>query len=179
MTTVPGGRVVTVRSATVGDADACATIFEPYVTDTPVTFDYQPPDATEFARRIQTYQQRHGFMVAEMDSEVVGFAYAAPYMARAAYDWSCFTSVYLRVGLRRTGAGSALYDALLPQLRDAGMQVAIAGITLPNEASMGFHASYGFEEIGVQRRIGWKLGHWWDVWLGQLELSEPHAPEPV
>lgn len=168
---------VIVRDATPDDAAACAAIYAPYVTDTPITFEYDAPDAAEFAGRIATAQARHAFLVAELDGEVIGYAYGSPYMSRAAYDWSCFVSVYLRVGVRRTGAGRALYDALLPALVERGMQVAVAGITQPNETSMGFHAAYGFTEVGTHPRIGWKFGQWWDVWFGQLELTPPHPPQ--
>ncbi|WP_343995240.1 GNAT family N-acetyltransferase, partial [Terrabacter terrae] len=84
-----------VRDATPYDAAACAAIYAPYVTDTTVTFETEPPDADELARRIAKAQARHAFLVLEEDGEVVGYAYAGPFKERAAYRWSCEVSVYL------------------------------------------------------------------------------------
>ena len=76
----------------------------------------------------------------EDDGHVAGYAYAGPFHPRAAYRWACEVSVYLEQGRRRTGAGRALYDVLLPHLTERGYRSAIAGMTLPNPASEGLHA---------------------------------------
>ena len=102
---------------------------------------------------------------------MVGYAYGGPYKERAAYRWSCEVSVYLEQGLRRRGAGRALYEALLPRLAARGFRTAVAGMTLPNDASVGLHRAMGFEPIGVYRRIGWKLGAWHDVAWAQCDLT--------
>ncbi len=80
-------------------------------------------------------------------------------------------SVYIASGRRRAGVGRALYAELLDRLRAGGFHVACAGITLPNEASVGLHESFGFEPVGVYREIGWKVGAWRDVGWWQLRLA--------
>ena len=80
-------------------------------------------------------------------------------------------SVYLETGRRRTGAGRALYDALFVRLADLGFRRAAAGITLPNDASVGLHTAMGFEPVGTFPRIGWKGGAWYDVAWMQRDLS--------
>jgi L-amino acid N-acyltransferase YncA len=165
-----------VRDATDDDAEPCAAIYAEYVTDTSVTFEYEPPSTAEMARRITTAQRRHAWLVLEEDGRIVGYAYAGPYKERAAYRWSCEVSVYLQRGRGRSGRGRLLYDALLTRLTALGYRTVVAGVTLPNEASAGFHAALGFEPIGTFRRIGWKHGQWRDVaWL-QKELADGDGP---
>lgn len=107
---------------------------------------------------------------------VVGYAYGAPYKARAAYRWSCEVSVYVEIGRRRTGAGRALYEALFERLERRGHRMAIAGMTLPNEASVGLHRAMGFEPVGTYRRIGWKHGAWHDVAWAQRPIGPGTGP---
>jgi phosphinothricin acetyltransferase len=174
-----------VRPATLDDAAACAAIYAPYVTDSAVSFEEEPPSAEELARRIET---SIAWLVLEAaagetgpgegrcseagSGRVVGYAYAATFHPRAAYRWACEVSVYLEPGRRRTGGGRALYDVLLPQLAERGYRTAIAGMTLPNDASAGLHAALGFEPVGTYRRVGYKFGTWHDVAWTQLMLAE-------
>lgn len=155
----------------VRDAAACAAIYAPYVLGSPATFDETPPTAAELAERIATLSATHAFLVSERDGQVAGYAYAGPHRPRAAYRWAIDVSVYVREGFHRQGVGRELYGALLPQMRARGYRVACAGITLPNASSVGLHESFGFEQVGVYRGIGWKAGAWRDVGWWQLELA--------
>jgi len=170
-----------IRDATEGDAAACAAIYAPYVTDTVITFEYEPPSDVEMAARIASAQRRHAWLVLEESadaggSRVVGYAYAAPVKERAAYQWSCEVSVYLEQGRRRSGAGRALYEDLFTRLAGRGYRTVVAGMTLPNEASEGLHRALGFEPIGVQREIGWKHGQWRSVAWVQRRISDVDGP---
>jgi L-amino acid N-acyltransferase YncA len=166
----------TIRDATDDDAAACADIYAPYVAETTVSFEDEPPSAHEMGRRIAQARQAHAWLVLEEDGEVIGYAYAAPVKQRAAYRWSCEVSVYLARGRSGAGRGRALYEALFARLAERGYRQAVAGMTLPNDASAGLHRALGFEPIGVQRRIGWKHGGWRDVaWL-QRPLSDDDGP---
>ena len=167
-----------VRQATAADAAACAAIYAPYVTDTAVTFETEPPSAAEMAGRIAA---AHEWLVLEDGGRVVGYAYAGPFAPRAAYRWACEVSVYLERGRRRSGGGRALYAALLPRLAERGFRIAVAGMTLPNEASVGLHRALGFAPVGTYRRIGYKHGAWHDVAWTQLRLAGGDGPpaEPV
>lgn len=162
-----------VRSATPEDAAACAAIYAPYVTDTAVSFETEPPDTAEMARRMAA---AHVWLVLEDDGEVVGYAYAGTFHPRAAYRWACETSVYLRRGFERRGGGHALYAVLLPLLKERGFTSAIAGMTLPNPGSVGLHTSLGFEPVGTYRNIGFKHGAWHDVAWAQLMLADDDSP---
>ena len=175
------GRVSTdwpVRDATVDDAAACARIYEPYVRDTVASFELEPPTAAEVAGRIAAALARHAWLVLEDDGRVVGYAYGSTFNARAAYDWTTSVSVYTEPGRRRTGAGRALYTALLDRLAARGYRTALAGIALPNDASVGLHTAMGFELVGTYRRVGWKLGRWNDVARYQRTLGDPTDDAP-
>ena len=162
-----------VRDATADDAAACAGIYAPYVTGTTVTFETEPPDVAEMARRIAKAQARHAFLVLDHAGEVAGYAYGGPFKERAAYRWSCEVSVYLAEGGRGRGGGRRLYEALLERLTARGYRMAAAGMTQPNEASARLHASMGFEPVGTYRDIGWKFGASHDVTWVQRPLGVP------
>jgi phosphinothricin acetyltransferase len=170
----------TIRAAAQDDAAACAAIYRPYVLDTAITFEVEPPTTTEMARRIEAAARSHAWLVAEANGQVVGYAYAGPFAGRPAYRWSCEVSVYLEIGRRRTGTGRALYQTLLPLLTERGYRVAVAKTTLPNDASVGLHTALGFQPVGVHRHIGWKNGAWHDVAITQLDLifDEEAPAEP-
>jgi phosphinothricin acetyltransferase len=168
--------LTTIRPAGPNDAAACAAIYRPYVLQTAITFESDPPTAADMAGRIEAATRSYAWLVAEVDGAVVGYAYAGPFATRPAYRWSCEVSVYLETGRRRTGAGRALYRALLPRLVARGYRVAVAKTTLPNDASMGLHTELGFQPVGIHRRIGWKLGAWHDVAITQLDLITGDEP---
>ena len=163
------------------DAAACAAIYAPYVTDTVISFETTPPTAAEFANRMASSAEKHAWLVLEDAGRVVGYAYGQEHKERAAYRWSCETSVYLEMGRRRTGAGRALMEALLARLAERGYRRAIAGMTLPNDASEGLHRALGFESAGVYRRVGWKNDAWHDVAWVQKTITEGEDPpaEPL
>jgi len=160
------------------DAGACAAIYAPHVEGSPVSFEERAPDAAEMAARIERYGVSHAWLVVERGGEVVGYAYATAFNERPAYRWSASVSVYVAETARGTGVGRALYEALFDRLRERGFRMACAGITLPNEASVGLHESLGFEQTGLNRQIGWKEGAWRDVGWFQLELAPPGEDPP-
>ncbi|MGX7894086.1 arsinothricin resistance N-acetyltransferase ArsN1 family B [Tsuneonella sp. HG222] len=156
------------RPATPADAARCAAIYAPFVLDTWISFELEPPTAEEMARRIAEYGASHAWLVAEAEGAVAGYAYASPHRSRAAYASSCDVAVYVDPAYGRRGIGRALYAALLGRL--AGRyHAAFAGIALPNAASIGLHEAMGFTHLGTYREVGWKLGAWRDVgWWQRL-----------
>jgi phosphinothricin acetyltransferase len=183
----PPATEVEIRPADAGrDAAACARIYAPYVTDSAISFEELAPDAEEMARRIRHVTALYPWLVAERDGAVAGFAYASQHRERASYRWAADVTVYLDPAHRRRGIGRALYEALFERLRAQGVYVAVAGITLPNPASVGLHEALGFELVGIYRNVGWKAGAWRDVGWWQLQLlpadgapAEPGAPRSL
>jgi phosphinothricin acetyltransferase len=152
-----------IRTATAADAAVLREIYRPYVETTAVSFELQVPSVEEFAGRIHVAAESWSWLVAEIESRQVGYAYASAHRAREAYRSSLETSAYVAPEYQRQGIGRALYNQLLVELRERGFGSAFAGITLPNDASIGFHRSLGFETIGVFPRVGRKFGVWHDV----------------
>ncbi len=160
-----------IRLVTPADAPALRDIYAPSVTDTAVSFELEPPTIVEMANRVESCLQMHPWLAADCGGELLGYVYASPHRTRAAYCWSVDVSVYIAAAHRRKGLGKALYTSLFACLRLQGLYNAYAGITLPNNGSVGLHESMGFEPVGIYREVGYKFGQWHDVvWL-QMELQ--------
>lgn len=159
-----------IRAAGTEDAAACAEIYAPYVTDTVISFEAEPPDATAMADRIATALADHAWLVAVEEDRIVGYAYAGPWRSRPAYRHSCEVSVYVARGHGGRGIGRALYADLLPRLTSQGFHTALAGMALPNPGSIALHRGFGFREVGVFAEVGHKAGDWHDVAWMQLML---------
>lgn len=154
-----------IRSATLDDATAIRSIYAPWVTDSVVSFEEDVPSVEEMAARIE---RSHLWLVCEDDAGVVGYAYGSPHRARAAYRFTVEVSAYVRADLHGRGIGRRLYGELLPQLAERGFHMAVAGITVPNDQSVGFHRSLGFRDIGRFPQVGWKLDRWHDTfWMSK------------
>jgi len=158
------------------DSAFCADIYASYVLDTSISFEYEPPNADEFASRINASLI---WLVAEQGNEIVGYAYAAQHRERAAYRWAADAAVYVRWDAQRLGVGRALYSDLIGRCRASGLRMLCAGITQPNAASNAFHEALGFEPGGTYRRIGWKAGAWHDVTWYQLDLAPGDLSPPT
>ena len=160
------------RDASPHDADALARIYAPYVRDTAVSFELEAPDAAAMAARLRTLRDGgYPYLVAtDRDDRVIGYAYAGPHRARAAYARTTETTVYLAPDATGQGLGSALMRALLERLEAQGFGLALAGVTLPNPASLALHRALGFDDVGVYHGVGFKFDAWHDVWWGQRRL---------
>lgn len=167
-----------IRLAAHQDAEQIRTIYSPFVTDTAVSFELEPPTAEEISRRIEETLPRYPWLVWEQDDRVLGYAYASSHRARPAYQWSVEVSVYIHPYSRRMGVARQLYTRLFNMLIGQGYCNAYAGITLPNDASVGFHEAMGFQPVGVYSKIGFKMGKWHDVGWWQLRLREAERPVP-
>ena len=162
----------TIRQAAVADAAAIRAIYAPVVAETAISFEAVVPSVAEMAERIARTLEGYPYLVAQCagrEGQVLGYAYAGPHRARAAYRHSVDVTAYVAEAARGRGVGKALYGALLAALAEQGFHAAFAGIALPNDASLALHRSVGFEEVGVYREVGFKLGRWHDVsWWQRL-----------
>ena len=169
-----------VREAHGLDAAGVAAVYRPYVLDTAISFEVDPPGADDIGERMLATPGLPWF-VAVRGEDVVGYACASRHRDRPAYRWSVDVTVYLSPAERGRGTGRALYDRLLAAVTDLGYVTAFAGITLPNEASVALHEAMGFLPVGVFARAGFKGGRWHDVGWWQRPLREPPVspPEPL
>lgn len=165
---------IRIRLATEADAPSVLEIYAPIVQETHISFEYEVPSAAEIAGRIRGKLVKYPWLVAEReDGLILGYAYAGLWRERTAYSWTVETTIYTHAKARRTGVARGLYTALFGALRVQGYCQAIAGIALPNEASVGFHESVGFIYTGNFEKVGYKFGRWIDVAFWQLELQPP------
>ena len=169
---------IIIRKVTEADAQVLLDIYAPYVA-TPITFENEIPTVEEFARRIREIAAFYPYLVCEVEGRIVGYAYAHRQMERAAYQWNAELSVYIDAAFAGQGIGKQLYTRLIELLKQ---QTLYALITLPNEASIALHRSFGFQEVGVWRQTGYKCGRWHDVMWMDLHIAsmegEPEALEP-
>jgi phosphinothricin acetyltransferase len=169
-----------IRLALPQDAAGMQAIYTPIVRDTAISFEWEPPSVEDMQRRIAEVVERTPWLVCEHGREILGYAYAGPHRTRAAYRWSVDVSVYIHSQARRSGVGRGLYRSLFALLVLQGFYHALAGITLPNPASVGLHEALGFTPVGVYRAVGYKLGAWHDVGWWQLALQQcASSPTPI
>lgn len=160
------------RDAIPADAPAIAAIYNPYVTGTTISFEEDPVQEAEMARRVADVQAAGlPWLVAEADGVVIGYAYATKWRVRHAYRHSVESSVYLAPAAARRGVGSALYAALFERLRAGGYHLVIGGIALPNAASVALHEKMGYEKAAHFKQVGYKFGRWVDVGYWQKTLA--------
>lgn len=160
------GGAAQVRAGHTDDLPALTELYNHYVRQSPVTFDVEPWTVEQ--RREQWFAHHpdsgpYRLLVVEADGEVLGYATSSPWRTKAAYARTAETTVYLAPGADGRGLGSLLYDALLPLLREEGLHRLVAGVTVPNAASVALHRKQRFTEVGTFAQVGYKLGRYWDV----------------
>jgi L-amino acid N-acyltransferase YncA len=158
-----------IRLADLSDAAAIAAVYRPYVEGSHFTFEDVAPGADDIASRMANLI--HPWLVAEENGSVAGYASTSAMRNRAAYRWSVETGIYLAPEAQGRGLGGKLLGAHLDLLESLGFVTAIAGIALPNEASVRLHEKLGFALLGVEREVGFKFGKWLDVGRWQRDLA--------
>lgn len=162
-----------IRAARDEDFAALAALTNHYIATTTIHFGYEPVTADEL--RAQWYQDtRYPWLVAVAD-DAVGYAKAGVWRARTAYRWTAEVGLYVADAERGRGIGRMLYGALLDELPRRGFRSAVAGITLPNAASVALHERFGFTRVGVFEDAGWKHGQWHAVEFWQKRFATDAA----
>lgn len=162
-----------IRSVQLADAKAIRAIYQPYVTETAITFEVDVPTVQEFEKRITQTLAQFPYLVAVVEGKVVGYAYASTYYARAAYDWTVELSIYVAKETRGKGVGSALYEALEEELKARGYLRFLACIAVPNEASISMHKKRGYVQVAHFPKIGFKFNQWHDIVWMQKTIQGP------
>ncbi len=165
-----------IRLAETADTESMLSIYRPVVLNAAISFEETPPGPQEFRDRVLAISKRFPWLVCARGGDVVGYAYASTFSARAAYQWTVETTVYVADRARRQGVGRALYTSLLACLTLQGHAAAIAVIALPNAGSVGLHETMGFEACGVLPRAGFKHGAWHDIGYWRRVLTDTERP---
>lgn len=179
-----------VERATADDASALLAVYEPYVLNTAITFEYEVPSVEEFANRIESISAKYPYLKAVDDQgNILGYAYANTFKARAAYDWAVETTIYVNQNCRGQGVGKLLYSELESKLKRMGIINVNACIAVLREdqpmdehltnGSVYFHEKQGYTQIGRFNCIGYKFETWYDmIWMEKM-LGEHTVPQPV
>jgi phosphinothricin acetyltransferase len=162
---------VPIREVRASDAPRIAAIYNHYVRETVVTFEEQPVEDAEMARRIAETAAAYPWLVWEDGGTVAAYAYASSWKRRSAYRFAAESTIYAAPEATGRGIGSQLYPALIARMRAAGLHCAIGGISLPNPASVALHEKMGFVPVGRFREVGFKQGRWVDVGYWELALA--------
>lgn len=168
--------MVVIRDATIEDAKHILEIYDYYVKNTAITFEYDTPSLEEFKARMERTMSRYPYLVIEKDNIIQGYAYAGSFVGRAAYDWSCEMTVYLAPNARKSGMGRKIYEVLEMKLREMGILNLYACIGCPEVDdeyltmnSADFHAHMGFVKVGEFHKCGYKFGRWYNmIWMEKI-----------
>ena len=167
--------VISTRPATRDDLPRINEIYNYYVINTPITFEIEPVTVETRGKWFaeHTAGDRYRMFVGEDAGTIVGYACTGPFRERAAYITSVEATIYLAHDVTARGIGTALYRALFDAVKDEDINRLLAGITLPNEASVAIHRKFGFTPVGVFSENGRKFDRYWDVAWMQRPLRLP------
>ena len=172
---------VTVRPARDSDVPAFQELYAHHVTTTIATFEEVPPAREEMLRRLRAVQSAGlPYLAAELEGEVSGFCYAAPFRARSAYRFLVEDSIYVKPGIEGRGVGRALLTALIDRCTMLGYRqmIAVTGVTAQDTRSTLLHERLGFERVAHLKGVGFKQNQWVDIVMLQRSLGDGDATLP-
>ena len=154
-----------VRAGAEHDLPALTAIYNHYVLHTPITFDVTPfePEQRRDWFDAHATSGRYRLIVAEEHGLVVGYATTSRWRQKPAYDTTVESTVYCRHDATGRGVGTLLYRSLFELLATEDVHQIVAGVALPNEASVRLHERAGFSQVGVFHGVGRKFDRFWDV----------------
>ncbi|MGB8455364.1 MAG: N-acetyltransferase family protein [Anaerocolumna sp.] len=171
---------ITIRMAALEDAEAIYKIYEPYILNTVITFEYDKVPVQMFRERMKQVMEKFPWLVCSIDGVIAGYAYCSPHLERAAFGWDCECSVYLDEKYHRRGIGTALYDALFNIVKKQGFYNIYSLICIPHESSVALHKKYGFTEVGTYYNTAYKLGHWRHLLVMEKKIDiTTGEPKPI
>lgn len=164
-----------IRPIRIGDIAECVTIYNRYITETTITFEFDPLTEAQFADRVRRITQTYPYYVYEDDQtgKILGYAYLDCYSERRAYRFTCDISIYLDMDARGHGIGRALYDAIEAEAHRRGFYTVVAIVTSENTVSMAFHEAMGYEKMADFENLGNKFGRWLGVRYYRKNLRTP------
>ena len=160
---------ITVRPPRSDDFQSIADLIAPFILGTPIHFGSEVLPASHYRNAFEQDRGRYPWFVGEIDGRFAGFCKSGVWRERDAYRFTAETAIYVADWSRGSGVGRALYTALLDELKVRGFHLAVAGATIPNDASVRFHEALGFKAVGVFRECGFKFDQWHDVaWFEKI-----------
>jgi phosphinothricin acetyltransferase len=169
---------IDIRPATQQDLPRIVEILNYTIENSHATFATQPTTVVERRTWFEQFVSTgpHRLIVAQHDSTVLGYACSQPYRDHEAFRETVEVSIALDVSCRGQGVGTALYRALLDILAAEPVHVIVAGIALPNDASIALHRKFGFTEVGIYRDYALKNGQYISsIWMQRLNDNTWHS----
>jgi L-amino acid N-acyltransferase YncA len=170
-----------IRTAEPRDIAAITRIYAHAVQHGTASFELEAPDEAEIAKRYKALREgRFPFIVADVDGEVAGYAYAGPYRPRPAYRFAVEDSIYIDPTMQRRGIGRALLQRLLAEAEAEGFRQMVAVIGDSGQtASIELHKALGFRMVGTFEAVGYKFGRWLDSVMMQKPLGQGATSAPL
>lgn len=162
---------IVIGPATGDDLPGIVDILNDTAANSTASFDTRPTSVAERRDWFGSFAPTgpHRLLVARHGGRVLGYAGSRRYRDHEAFRETVEVSVGLDAGCRGQGLGTALYRVLFDRLADEPVHVVLAGIALPNDASVALHRRFGFTEIGVFREYAVKNGQYISsVWMERL-----------
>ncbi|RPH33044.1 MAG: N-acetyltransferase family protein [Bacteroidales bacterium] len=104
-------------------------------------------------------------IVAEVESEIIGWAALSPVSSRSVYAGVAEVSVYVSDKHRGQKIGIKLLDKLIDESEEANLWTLQAGIFPENVTSLRIHQELGFRKVGYREKIGKMNNVWRDTIL--------------
>ncbi|GDY25334.1 hypothetical phosphinothricin N-acetyltransferase [Agarivorans sp. Toyoura001] len=163
-----------IRDALLSDCPQICSIYNYFIENSRATFEERQVEPSDIASRVVTLQKELLWLVYEQQGEILGYAYVSPWKGRSAYRFSVESSIYVAHSTAGKGVGTQLYQALLNRLQDYPIATVIAGIALPNPASVAIHERLGFHKVAEFEKVGRKFGEWVNVgyWQQQIKTEQ-------
>ena len=179
------GGMIEIRNAKIEDADRLLEIYDHYVRNTAVNFEYETPSKEEFISRMENVMKKYPYFVVTKGGMIQGYAYAGAFVGRAAYGWSCETTIYLDKNAHGEGMGRRLYEALETALKEMGIVNLYARVTYPEKEdeyltsnSHDFHKHLGYEKVGELHKCGYKFGRWYNSTIMEKIIGDHNEGQP-
>jgi phosphinothricin acetyltransferase len=157
----------TIRPGVIADLPQLTAIYNHYIVHTSITFDTQPFTPGErqgwFDEHTRGSTRIRLLVATDEQGKIAGYATTSRFRPKAAYDTTVEASVYCGPDYVGQGLGSSLYAGLFRSLLDQDINRIVAGVTLPNDASLALHRRFGFRPVGVFAAVGRKFDKYWDV----------------
>lgn len=179
--------MVVIRNAAIEDAERILEIYDYYVRNTAISFEYETPDLAGFQKRMRDIMKKYPYLVILKDGYIVGYAYAGAFHGRAAYGWACELTVYLDRDFQKCGLGRKIYEALERELQKMGVLNLYACIGYPETEdeylttnSADFHVHLGFVKIGEFHKCGYKFERWYNtIWMEKVIGKHEEKQPPI
>ena len=163
---------VIIRPYELKDTQALLDIINYNIINSTALYDYN----------IRTFEQQKSILddklskgfpviIAEIDSEVVGFGMYSEFRFREAYKFTVEHSVYVANDYHGKGIGNLLLAELITLAKAQKLHTMIAVIDAENQGSVSFHEKFGFKTVGIIKESGYKFNRWLHSVFMQLILE--------